>query len=76
MSIIFYFINNYLLGIFTIDITIPILGKYLQFINILLEIGRAANLVLTNALKVAGNTNCPFIFGIIGMWLICIPCCL
>lgn len=73
MSIIFYFISDYLFGIFTADATILTLGKSLLFINILLEIGRASNLVLTNALKAAGDINYPFIFGVVGMWLICIP---
>ncbi len=73
MSIIFYFISDYLFGIFTADATILTLGKSLLFINILLEVGRASNLVLTNALKAAGDINYPFIFGVVGMWLICIP---
>ena len=73
MSIIFYLMSDYLFGIFTTDATILTLGKSLMLINILLEIGRASNLVLTNALKAAGDINYPFIFGIVGMWIICIP---
>ena len=37
------------------------------------EIGRASNLVLTNALKAAGTLSILSFFGIVGMWLICIP---
>lgn len=72
-SILFYVMSDFLFGIFTTDPSILALGKSLLFINIALEIGRASNLVLTNALKAAGDINYPFIFGIVGMWFICIP---
>ena len=73
LSIIAYLMSDALFGLFTQDKSILSLGKSLLLVNILLEIGRASNLVLTNALKAAGDVNYPFIFGIIGMWLICIP---
>lgn len=73
LSIIAYLASDSLFGLFTQDASILSLGKSLLAVNIILEIGRASNLVLTNALKAAGDVNYPFIFGIIGMWLICIP---
>lgn len=73
LSIIAYLMSHSLFGIFTQDESILSLGKSLLLVNIILEIGRASNLVLTNALKATGDVNYPFIFGIIGMWLICIP---
>ena len=73
LSIVAYFGSDLLFGIFTNDPAILSLGKSLLLVNTVLEIGRASNLVLTNALKAAGDVNYPFIFGIVGMWLICIP---
>lgn len=73
LSIFAYIFSDLLFGIFTHDSNILILGKSLLLVNTLLEIGRASNLVLTNALKAAGDVNYPFIFGIVGMWMICIP---
>lgn len=73
LSIVAYFSSDLLFSMFTDDPAILILGKTLLLVNIFLEIGRASNLVLTNALKAAGDINYPFIFGIVGMWLICIP---
>ena len=73
LSVVAYFSSDLLFSIFTDDTDILSLGKTLLLVNILLEIGRASNLVLTNALKAAGDINYPFIFGIIGMWIICIP---
>ncbi|MFR1837101.1 MAG: MATE family efflux transporter, partial [Turicibacter sanguinis] len=65
--------SDFLFGILTSDANILSLGHTLLLINVFLEIGRATNLVLTNALKAAGDINYPFILGIVGMWVICIP---
>lgn len=73
LSIICYLGSDFLFGIFTSDANILSLGHTLLLINVFLEIGRATNLVLTNALKAAGDINYPFILGIVGMWVICIP---
>ncbi len=73
LSIFAYLGSDLLFGIFTDDPDILSLGKSLLLVNTILEIGRASNLVLTNALKAAGDVNYPFIFGIVGMWFICIP---
>ena len=73
LSIICYLGSDFLFGIFTSDANILSLGHTLLLINVFLEIGRAPNLVLTNALKAAGDINYPFILGIVGMWVICIP---
>lgn len=73
LSIICYLCSDHLFRLFTEDQSILQLGHNLLLINVILEIGRATNLVLTNALKAAGDINYPFILGIIGMWVICIP---
>ncbi|MGL4338203.1 MAG: MATE family efflux transporter [Turicibacter sp.] len=73
VSLLFFVGSDYIFGIFTSDVEILKLGKSLMFINIFLEFGRATNLVLTTALKAAGDVNYPFMWGFVGMWLICIP---
>ena len=73
LSILFYLGSDYLFGLFTEEQSILKLGHTLLLINVALEIGRGTNLVLTNALKAADDINYPFILGIIGMWIICIP---
>ena len=39
-------------------------------IDIFVEIGRVANLVIIGALKAAGDVNFPVVVGIISMWLV------
>ncbi|HAX73539.1 MAG TPA: MATE family efflux transporter [Firmicutes bacterium] len=73
VSLVFFFFSDYIFSLFTTDPDILKLGKTLMFINIFLEFGRATNLVLTTALKAAGDVNYPFILGFIGMWVVCIP---
>ncbi len=73
LSILVYIFSDQVFGLFTQDIQILKLGKSLMLVNIFLEVGRATNLVLTNALKAAGDINYPFIVGIIGMWGISVP---
>ena len=73
ISIGVFIFSDQVFGIFTNDPEILSLGKTLMFVNVFLELGRATNLVLTNALKAAGDINAPFIMGIIGMWGISVP---
>ena len=73
ISIFVYIFSDHIFGIFTDDPEILKLGHSLMLVNILLETGRATNLVMTNALKAAGDINYPFIIGIVGMWGISVP---
>ncbi|SDD05860.1 putative efflux protein, MATE family [Paenibacillus sp. UNCCL117] len=62
-----------LLGLFTDNASILSLGFQVLLLGILLEPGRAVNLVLINALRAAGDAKVPMYLGVGSMWLICIP---
>src|SRR5699024_801544 len=57
-----------LLGIFTDDTSIIELGVFLFLLTIILEPGRAFNLVMINSLRAAGDVKFPVYIGIIVMW--------
>lgn len=57
-----------LLGIFTDDLSIIKLGTLLLLFTVVLEPGRAFNLVMINSLRAAGDVKFPVYIGIIVMW--------
>lgn len=57
-----------LLGIFTDNPDILSISTTLIFLTILLEPGRAINLVVINALRAAGDVRFPVYMGILSMW--------
>lgn len=63
-----YFSSDFLLGIFTDNQTIIEKGTLLLLLTIVLEPGRATNLVLINSLRAAGDVQFPVIVGILSMW--------
>ncbi|MGN8644623.1 MATE family efflux transporter [Gracilibacillus sp. HCP3S3_G5_1] len=68
MAIIFYCFSPTLLGIFTDDPTIIEQGVFLLLITIILEPGRAFNLIVINSLRAAGDVKFPVVIGIASMW--------
>ncbi|QGH35650.1 MATE family efflux transporter [Gracilibacillus salitolerans] len=68
MAIIFYSFSSQLLGIFTNDEAIIEQGMLLLLITIILEPGRAFNLVVINSLRAAGDVKFPVVIGIASMW--------
>lgn len=70
-----FLISRPALGVFTNDQTIINLGSILLLITIVLEPGRAFNLVIGNALRGAGDVRYPVIMGVLSMWLISVPLC-
>ncbi|SHM43372.1 MATE family efflux transporter [Gracilibacillus kekensis] len=68
MAIIFYSFSSTLLGIFTDDPTIIEKGMFLLLITIILEPGRAFNLVVINSLRATGDVKFPVFIGIASMW--------
>ncbi|MGP4041830.1 MATE family efflux transporter [Gracilibacillus sp. D59] len=68
MAIIFYSFSSTLLGIFTNDDTIIEKGMFLLLVTIVLEPGRAFNLVVINSLRAAGDVKFPVVIGIASMW--------
>lgn len=70
ISTIFILLRYSLIGIFTDDPMIIKIGAAVLLIDIFVEIGRTANLVIIQSLKAAGDVNFPVIVGIFSMWLI------
>ncbi|WP_394218410.1 MATE family efflux transporter [Halobacillus trueperi] len=68
VAVVFYFSSDFLLGLFTDDQTILATGGTLLLLTVLLEPGRAFNLVVINSLRAAGDVRFPVIVGIISMW--------
>ncbi|GEN54461.1 MATE family efflux transporter [Halobacillus faecis] len=68
VAIVFYFSSDFLLGLFTDDPAILTTGGLLLLLTVLLEPGRAFNLVVINSLRAAGDVRFPVIVGILSMW--------
>ncbi|CAM3905320.1 MATE family efflux transporter [Lederbergia lenta] len=62
-----------LLGIFTTNQDIIQTGSILIILSIILEPGRAFNMVLINALRAAGDVKFPVYIGIMSMWGVSVP---
>ncbi len=70
VSLCFILFRYALIDIFTDNPEIIKMGATILMIDIFVEIGRVANLVIIGALKAAGDVNFPVVVGIISMWLI------
>ncbi|WP_078408636.1 MATE family efflux transporter [Priestia abyssalis] len=68
MAVLFSFCSEALLSIFTSNEDIISTGTTLIFLTILLEPGRAFNLVIINSLRAAGDVTFPVYMGILSMW--------
>ncbi|MFN7251727.1 MAG: MATE family efflux transporter [Anaerobacillus sp.] len=68
MALIIYVFSKPLLGIFTDNPDIITLGSTLILLTIILEPGRAFNLVVINSLRAAGDVKFPVYVGIMSMW--------
>lgn len=73
MAIIFTIFSDSLLGIFTTNKGILEIGGILVLLTILLEPGRAFNMVLIGSLRATGDIRFPTYMGIISMWGISVP---
>nr|WP_089741409.1 MATE family efflux transporter [Gracilibacillus ureilyticus] len=67
-AVVFYVFHRSLLGIFTDDPTIIEQGAFLLLVTVILEPGRAFNLVVISALRAAGDVKFPVFMGILSMW--------
>ncbi len=72
VAIIFWLVSRSLLGIFTDNKEIISMGSTLLAIAIVLEPGRAFNIVLGNCLKAAGDARFPFYMGISSVWAVAV----
>ncbi|WP_110114531.1 MATE family efflux transporter [Bacillus sp. CGMCC 1.16541] len=68
MAVIFSFFSESLLRIFTSNTDIIAVGSILILLTIILEPGRAFNLVIINSLRAAGDVKFPTYIGILSMW--------
>ncbi|WP_199794655.1 MATE family efflux transporter [Lentibacillus sp. Marseille-P4043] len=67
-AIVVCFSSDLLLGIFTDNRSIIEKGAILLLLTIILEPGRASNLVVINSLRASGDVKFPVFIGIISMW--------
>lgn len=72
-AVIFAIFAEPLFGIFTDDVEIIALGKKLLMISIILETGRAFNIILINSLRAVGDVRFPVYMAIWSMWGISVP---
>ncbi|MCT8137881.1 MATE family efflux transporter [Anaerobacillus sp. CMMVII] len=68
MAVIFSFFSRPFLSLFTDNPDIITLGTTLILLTIILEPGRAFNLVVINCLRAAGDVKFPVYIGILSMW--------
>lgn len=68
MATVLYFGGNWILLIFTDNPEVIELGKRILFIEIILEAGRAINIVMTKCLVAVGDAITPTVVGIIFQW--------
>ncbi len=73
MAIIFTLFSEQLLGIFTSNERILEVGGTLILLTILLEPGRAFNMIIIGSLRAAGDIRFPTYIGILSMWGISVP---
>lgn len=73
MAIVASVFSKGLLGIFTTNQDIIQTGSILIILSIILEPGRAFNMVLINALRAAGDVKFPVYIGIMSMWGVAVP---
>ena len=67
-ALVFSIFSKPLLSIFTSNENILALGSILIWMTIILEPGRAFNIVIINSLRGTGDVKFPVIVGIISMW--------
>lgn len=68
MSILVLVLHYPILRIFTDNPDLITLCRNVLIVDLFLEIGRCANVVIINSLRAAGDVNFPVIMGIISMW--------
>jgi putative MATE family efflux protein len=73
MAIVFNLIGKPLLGLFTDDPSIISLGMKLLMLSLILEPGRAFNIILISSLRAVGDVQFPVYMAILSMWGICVP---
>lgn len=72
LAVLLYLCGGPLFGLFTDDDAVIRLGKQILAIEMVLEIGRAANIVLVGALQAAGDIRFPIYVSIADVWAVAV----
>lgn len=72
VTIVLYLFSDYVFGLFTSDPQILALGRQILLIEVVLELGRAVNIVMVLALQAVGDVGFPVTVGIICMWFVAV----
>ncbi len=72
VTIVLYLFSDQVFGLFTSDPQILALGKRILFLEVILEVGRAVNIVMVLSLQAVGDVNYPVGIGIVCMWLVAV----
>lgn len=62
-----------LLGLFTDNPEIIVMGSGILLLSVILEPGRTFNLVVINSLRAAGDARFPVAMGVLSMWGVAVP---
>ena len=73
ISAVIYLLAAPIMQLFTPNQEIIALTRKLFLLSILLELGRATNIIVISSLNATGDVRFPFICGIIVMWIISLP---
>jgi Na+-driven multidrug efflux pump len=73
IAVVFSISTDFLFGIFTSNPEILQIGATILLLTIILEPGRAFNLVIISALRATGDVKFPVYMGILSMWGISVP---
>lgn len=73
ISVLIYFFAQPIMQLFTPNQEIIAMTKQLFLLSILLEMGRATNIIVISSLNSTGDVRFPFICGIIVMWIVSLP---
>ncbi len=73
VSILLYLFARPVMQLFTSSSQIIEMTKELFLFSILLELGRATNIIVISSLNATGDVRFPFICGIIVMWIVSLP---
>ena len=73
LSLIIFLLAEPIMQLFTPNPQVIALTKKLFMLSILLELGRATNIIVISSLNATGDVRFPFICGIIVMWIVSLP---
>ncbi|HED1540850.1 TPA: MATE family efflux transporter [Kluyvera cryocrescens] len=73
ISVAIYLCAVPIMQLFTANQDVIALTKRLFMFSILLELGRATNIIVISSLNATGDVRFPFICGIIVMWIVSLP---